>query len=114
MCCIFFLDSCFTLALGGAEFSIFPWVWESLLLRDGVVSPEIVPICPKTSLSRAWERLCLGPNRAGCDGLRALHGNNFINVRETTGGLDVKHMIKCFVLLSLNYTNRCRLQGAGE
>lgn len=48
-----FLDSCFTLALVGAEFSIFPWVWESLLLRDGVVSPEMVPICPKMSLSRA-------------------------------------------------------------
>lgn len=107
-----FLHSCFTPALGGAEFSIFPWLRESLLLSDGVVSPEIVPIYPKMPLSRTWEGLCLGSNPAGCDGLGAPHENNFINVRETTGGLDVKNMIKCFVLLSLKYINRLRLQGA--
>lgn len=68
-------------------------------------------MCPKMFLSRTWEGLCLGPNPAGCDGLGAPCGNNFINVRETTGGLDVKYMIKCFILLSLEYINRHRLQG---
>lgn len=76
---------------------------------DGDISPEIVSICPKMSLSGAWEGLCLGPNPAGCDRLDALHRNNFISVRGTTGGLDVKHVIKIFVLLSLRYINRHRL-----
>lgn len=47
----FILDSCFTLSLDDNEFSIIP----RLLLRDGVVSPEIVPTFPKMSLSRAAE-----------------------------------------------------------
>lgn len=46
--------------------------------------------------------------------LGALRGNNFINVGGTTGGLDVKRVIKRFVLLSLKYINRQRLQGARE
>lgn len=42
-------------------------------LRDGVVSPEIVPIWPKISLSRGREGLCLGPNPQAvmCSVLRA-------------------------------------------
>lgn len=47
----FILDSCFTLSLDYTEFSVNP----RLLLRDGVVSPEIVPTFPKMSLSRAAE-----------------------------------------------------------
>lgn len=61
----FILDSCFTPALDDTEFSINP----RLLLRDGVVSPEIVPTCPKMSPSRAGEGLCLDPNTAGCDSM---------------------------------------------
>lgn len=44
----FILDSSFTPTLDDTEFSINP----RLLLRDGVVCPEIVPTCPKMSLSR--------------------------------------------------------------
>lgn len=108
--CGVFLRQLLHPSCGDSKLSVFPRLWESLLLKDEAVSPKTVLICPKISLSRVWKGLCLHPNPAGCESV--LHGNDFINVRVTTGGLDVKHMIKGFILLSLKYINRGRLQGA--
>lgn len=63
---------------------------------------------------QGWGRALPGSPHNNSLWLGAPHGNNFFSVREITGGLDVKRMIKCSVLLNLEYTNNHRLQGARE
>lgn len=68
---------------------------------------------PQNVSEQGWGRALPGSQHSRL-WLDAPHGNNSSSVRETAGGLDVKHMIKCFVLLSLEYINSSRLQGEWE